>query len=1037
MIVEHTELFQAWLSQVLRPLCDAEPGALAKYVLALIKKDKTEKELRQSMVDQLDVFLQSETKPFVEKLFEALNNKEYLNAKPSEPVQSKSESIEKGNNGEAVSGAKVEKSGSASETEPTSSTSGPTAAVNSSTHTSSSGNEGSSKKGSNTLSVTPSALLNAGSTEATSHHKDSTENKEDSKSRRDRRDVSHNTKDDRDKRRKRSRTDRDRRASRSRSNDRTKRSRSPRLERDRERDRDRNERLRHRPRKSPPPRRYERDVWDRRRSRSPIRNRSASPRNRSRTPPRYRRPFNSSRSRSRSPIVRDRSRSRSRSRSPAKDKKDSLLPLPLAHPDPDSLSSKEMTDKPIVQSVVVRPGAPQPENSDMKPGYNAVPQAPGVTGNRCRDFDEKGLCMRGELCPFDHGKDPVVLEDIVVPASGGAGNYGGRGIVPGAGPGYTAPLVRPSIIGEYYPDSPSIETPVGWGPGAPPFRPRHLARGRGGLLLRPQAMGPYPVPGQRQLISVPVVGVPPAVPVMGDLRGPHPQMPPMQMHPMRGVHGMRGRGRGGFDHGRLGAKPPRNYTNCSLEVRKIPREQNTIMDLNSHFIRFGKIINIQINYDNDPEAALVTFSSPAEAQLAYRSTEAVLNNRFIRVFWHNKEKENEEEAEASNPPRIPVKDRLGAQQDPMDDRRHEHEKILISGNNLTKTVYNNALLAKKMETPQEKLQAVEAIRKSQELLAAQENLKKLQEQKKQEVLKMSNDLRKRKQTMMEEQIEQQKKLIAKFEHSKDRMKPEEKDSLLGIIKSLQESVERLKRDLDESNPNISKQPGFQGLKSKEEAQKEMLDAELDLYNKEQQGGDTVDLQKKVLELRARAKSLGLIGSPGVRGGGGGGRGTFRGAGRGGFRGRGIIRGRGRLRALRSVDRRPTKIRVTGCPAPRLPELLDHFSVYGQIRDYEPDCRVPMMIIEFECRKTAEVAMTNGQMFDDIKLTLEWVTENNTDGKLLQAENSNNGETSNHDDLDNSASLDEDEEELGDILNSEIMLTGEDDDEDDEDRSWRR
>lgn len=28
-----------------------------------------------------------------------------------------------------------------------------------------------------------------------------------------------------------------------------------------------------------------------------------------------------------------------------------------------------------------------------------------------RDFDEKGYCMKGEMCPFDHGVDPVVLED--------------------------------------------------------------------------------------------------------------------------------------------------------------------------------------------------------------------------------------------------------------------------------------------------------------------------------------------------------------------------------------------------------------------------------------------------------------------------------------------------------------------------------------------------------------------------------------------------------------------------------------------------
>lgn len=38
--------------------CDADPAALAKYVYALVKKDKTLEELRVGMVEQLDVFLQ-------------------------------------------------------------------------------------------------------------------------------------------------------------------------------------------------------------------------------------------------------------------------------------------------------------------------------------------------------------------------------------------------------------------------------------------------------------------------------------------------------------------------------------------------------------------------------------------------------------------------------------------------------------------------------------------------------------------------------------------------------------------------------------------------------------------------------------------------------------------------------------------------------------------------------------------------------------------------------------------------------------------
>lgn len=30
--------------------------------------------------------------------------------------------------------------------------------------------------------------------------------------------------------------------------------------------------------------------------------------------------------------------------------------------------------------------------------------------------------MRGELCPFDHGTDPVVLEDVVIPGVTGVNN---------------------------------------------------------------------------------------------------------------------------------------------------------------------------------------------------------------------------------------------------------------------------------------------------------------------------------------------------------------------------------------------------------------------------------------------------------------------------------------------------------------------------------------------------------------------------------------------------------------------------------------
>jgi len=46
----------------------------------------------------------------------------------------------------------------------------------------------------------------------------------------------------------------------------------------------------------------------------------------------------------------------------------------------------------------------------------------------------------------------------------------------------------------------------------------------------------------------------------------------------------------------------------------------------------------QVGWEGDPQAALVSFASNAQAQLAYRSQEPFLNNRFIKIFWHNAEK---------------------------------------------------------------------------------------------------------------------------------------------------------------------------------------------------------------------------------------------------------------------------------------------------------------------------------------------------------------------------------------------------------------
>ncbi|GJE85947.1 hypothetical protein PsYK624_020270 [Phanerochaete sordida] len=76
-----------WLVRTLEPICDAEPGALADYILALLKHNAPESELRQEINAQLEEFLEKETSSFIDTLFTALRTKSYLPySAPSPPA---------------------------------------------------------------------------------------------------------------------------------------------------------------------------------------------------------------------------------------------------------------------------------------------------------------------------------------------------------------------------------------------------------------------------------------------------------------------------------------------------------------------------------------------------------------------------------------------------------------------------------------------------------------------------------------------------------------------------------------------------------------------------------------------------------------------------------------------------------------------------------------------------------------------------------------------------------------------------------------
>ncbi|KAF3904822.1 hypothetical protein ABW20_dc0104963 [Dactylellina cionopaga] len=71
-------LLKKWVVGLLENISDADSDVLADYVLALLRHEQSEAEVRQMCIDQLDDFLREHTTSFVNDLFTALRSKSYL-----------------------------------------------------------------------------------------------------------------------------------------------------------------------------------------------------------------------------------------------------------------------------------------------------------------------------------------------------------------------------------------------------------------------------------------------------------------------------------------------------------------------------------------------------------------------------------------------------------------------------------------------------------------------------------------------------------------------------------------------------------------------------------------------------------------------------------------------------------------------------------------------------------------------------------------------------------------------------------------------
>ncbi|KAM9184944.1 RNA-binding protein 27-like isoform 3-T3 [Mergus octosetaceus] len=952
MIIENVDALKSWLARLLEPICDADPSALANYVVALVKKDKPEKELKAFCADQLDVFLQKETSGFVDKLFESLYTKSYLPSLEPTKVEAKPASQEK----EEVKEENFQ--------------------------------------------------------ESVEEERDGRKKKHSSPQR--------------------SRADSSEQRTREKKRDDGK-------WRDYDRYYDRSDLYR------------DKSSWRRGRSKSRSKSRGLS-RSRSRSRGR-------SKDRDSSRNVAEH-RERSKFKSERNDVEGSYNPVSVS---PSNSTEQYSSAQSIPSAVTVIAPAHHLENTtESWSNYYNNHSNPSSFGRnpppkrRCRDYDERGFCVLGDLCQFDHGNDPLVVDEVSLPSMipfpppppglppppgmllppmpGPARNM--RMPVPQAHPQAPPPVVLPvprppltqsSLINNRdQPGTSAVPSLASVGARLPPPLPQNLlytVSEPANIII--QTEPPIPITNNSSNVT--------RVVLEPDSRKRSPssmECPPLKK-PWLGKQANNNQNKPGF-------LKKNQYTNTKLEVRKIPPEMNNITQLNEHFSKFGTIVNIQVAFQNDPEAALIQYLTNDEARKAISSTEAVLNNRFIRVLWHRESEQNPpllqqpqqqspsqslhhqlhlQQQALTTPPavtmhsnmskamskplasgayvlnKVPVKRRLGAAGGSQSDLSQagavgEDSQTFPTSTSHSKTVYSTSNLKTAMKPG--------AGSKPHDV---QEALKK-----KQEAMKLQQDMRKKKQEMLEKQIECQKMLISKLEKNK-AMKPEERAEIMKTLKELAGKISQLKDELKTSSATSTPSK----LKSKTEAQKELLDAELDFHKRLSSGEDTTELRKKLNQLQVEAARLGIL--PVGRGK------TMPAQGRGRGRGRGG-RGRGMLNHM-VVDHRPKALTVGGFVEEEKDELLQHFSKFGDIEDLQEEDSPLSVVLTFKSRSEAENAANQGSRFKDRRLQISWYKP-----KVPSV----------------STEIEEEEPKEEETETSDLFLHEDDDDDDedeDESRSWRR
>jgi len=427
---------------------------------------------------------------------------------------------------------------------------------------------------------------------------------------------------------------------------------------------------------------------------------------------------------------------------------------------------------------------------------------------------ENGYCARGALCKYSHGDDAFVPSQLFPMNTSGPIPF-----MP-MFPNGAMPFAMPGAGAAYDPHEARLDMHPNGGmmgingrPQRPPVVPRRWQdpsnrRASGELPviqdLTPQdaAAGTSTQPVQNGIqensssqtqggdMDVEDTAVAPSTPGSRSAftgRGPH-------------------RGRGTFPGDAQSFRPERR-SDKTLVVEKIPQDKLSLDAVNGWFKRFGTVTNVAI--DVQSSKALVSFSEHREAFAAWKSEDAVFNNRFVKVFWHR----------------------------PLEGHGQKGARMLAASAPLVASISGRPPASANSAPSSSPAQAEPTTSSPAPAPAPAPT----PTPRKPPVSTVASDLA-AKQKLLEQQIAEQKSLMAALATASG----EEKKSLMARLRKLGEEIQPSSAPTASSH---SSSPAAPQVPEHEQKERHRLDRELEIHHAASSGESTEELQAKLAKLR--------------------------------------------------------------------------------------------------------------------------------------------------------------------------------------------